>query len=81
MVNHRHSLRVGAAAILCALLLRLESVDFFRPVVDFLTEPKTASWLIYLETGRIVRFSPSSDEQPVFSWNPIRRILPKRNSS
>ena len=67
MVNHRHSLRVGAAAILCALLLRLESVDFFRPVVDFLTEPKTASWLIYLETGRIVRFSPSSDEQPVFS--------------
>ena len=67
MVNHRYCLRVGAAAILCALLLRLESMDLLHPVVDFLTEPKTASWLIYLETGRIVRFSPSSAKQEVFS--------------
>ena len=67
MDHHRQSLRIGAAAILCALVLRLDSRALWTPVVDFLTKPKTASWLIYLETGRIVRFSPSSDAEEVFS--------------
>ena len=67
MDHYRQSLRIGAAAILCALLLRLESSGFLQPITDFLTEPKTASWLIYLETGRIVRFSPSSESKEVFS--------------
>ena len=67
MDHRRQCLRIGAAAILCALLLRLDSSAIVKPITDFLTKPKTASWLIYLETGRIVRFSPSPATEPVFS--------------
>ena len=65
--HYRQSLRIGASAILFALLLRLGTGGFFQPVADFLTDPKIQSFLIYLETGRIVRFSPSLEEPCVFS--------------
>ena len=64
---YRQCLRIGASAILCALLLRLGGSDGFRNVADFLTEPAISSWILYLETGRIVRFSPSFPEMEVFS--------------
>ena len=67
MDHYRQSLRIGAAAVLCALVLRLGSAGFFQPIADFLTQPDIASFLIYLETGRIVRFSQSSDPSPVFA--------------
>lgn len=59
MDQYRRSLRVGAFAIACALLLRLGALGVFQSVADFLAKPNIASLLIYLETGRIVRFSPS----------------------
>ena len=61
------SLRLGAGAILCALLLRLSAAGLFQPVVDFLAKPNIAAFLIYLETGRIVRFSPSVEAVEVFA--------------
>ena len=64
---YRHSLRIGGLAILFALMLRLGGSEVAQNVSDFLSEPTISSWIIYLETGRIVRFSPSSAEQPVFS--------------
>lgn len=67
MDHHRQSLRIGAAAILCALLLRLGGSGILQDVADFLSEPTISSLLIYLETGRIVRFSPSSEDRAVFS--------------
>ena len=67
MDHNRQTLRIGAAAILCALVLRLGTGGFFQPIADFLTQPKIASFLIYLETGRIVRFSQSYEEAEVFS--------------
>ena len=67
MDHHRQSLRLGAAAILCALVLRLSSGGAVRQLADFLSEPEISSWLIYLETGRIVRFSPSFPDLEVFS--------------
>ena len=67
MDYHRQSLRIGAAAILCALVLRLGTGGCFQPIADFLTQPNITSFLIYLETGRIVRFSQSSDTLPVFA--------------
>lgn len=67
MDHDRQTLRIGAAAILCALVLRLGAGGFFQPIADFLTDPKIASFLIYLETGRIVRFSQSSATAEVFS--------------
>ena len=61
------SLRVGAAAIACAVLLRLTAGGFFDPVVHLFSQPNMASLLIYLETGRIVRFSDSSGDTTVFA--------------
>lgn len=68
MDHQQRSLRFGASVILCALLLRLTAAGFFQPVTDFLTKPNIASFLIYLETGRIVRFSPSSEPLEVFAY-------------
>ena len=59
MDHYKWSLRAGAAMILCAFLLRLSAAGFFRPVADLLAQPNIASIMIYLETGRIVRFSDS----------------------
>ena len=67
MDHQKRSLRLGAAAIICALLLRLASTGFFRPVAEFFGKPNIAAFLIYLETGRKVRFSPSSEVYEVFA--------------
>lgn len=55
------ALRVGAAAILCALTLRLFASGLPGKLLSWLTSPDTAAFLIYLETGRDVRFSPSQE--------------------
>ena len=60
MDHDNRSLRLGAAVILCALVLRLGAGGFFQPLVRFLSQPHIVSLMIYLETGRIVRFSDSS---------------------
>lgn len=62
----KQSLRIGAAVILCALVLRLAAGGFFSPVIRLLSQPNIASLLIYLETGRIVRFSDSSGAATTF---------------
>ena len=67
MDQHRHSLRIGAGAVLFALLLRLGGSGVVQKTADFLSDPTISSWLIYLETGRIVRFSPSAEVEAVFS--------------
>ena len=51
--------KVGKSVILCALVLRLYCDGAFRKAVDFLIRPDVIPFLIYLETGRDVRFSPS----------------------
>ena len=87
MDHQQWSLRMGFAAIACALLLRLSSAGIFTPVVEFLSQPKIASFLIYLETGRIVRFSASDGEaslffarespEPVFGTDTVPEMLPR----
>ena len=67
MDHQQWSLRLGAGLILCALLLRLTATGFLQPVAEFLAKPNIAAFLLYLETGRIVRFSPSSDDVEVFA--------------
>lgn len=61
MGQRQKSLRVGMAAILCALVFRFFSPGILEPLIRFLTEPDTVAFLIYAETGRDVRFSPSGD--------------------
>ena len=48
-------LRAGAAAILCAVGLRLLSGGLPEKLLYFLTSPETAALVLYLETGRVVR--------------------------
>lgn len=60
-MQQQKSLRIGIAAILCALVMRFFSPELLRPLIDFLTEPDTVAFLIYAETGRRVRFSPDGE--------------------
>ena len=68
MDHQQWSLRFGASVIFCALLLRLGASGIFMPVVEFFAKPNIASFLIYLETGRVVRFSQSSEVLEVFAY-------------
>ena len=61
MDHTRSSLRVGAAAILCALTVRLFSSGLPEKFLSWVAQPNIAAFLIYLETGRDVRFSASSE--------------------
>ena len=73
----RQSLRIGGLAILFALLLRLGGSDILHQVTDFLSEPTISSWIIYLETGQIVRFSPSFPDAEVFFMESRAPDLPE----
>jgi stage II sporulation protein P len=53
-------LRMGAAAILCALVFRLTALGYPQMLLSWVLQPDITAFLIYLETGRDVRFSPSS---------------------
>ena len=73
MDHYKWSLRAGAGMILCAFLLRLAAAGTFQPVADLLTKPHIATMMIYLETGRIVRFSDSLGTSTAFA--PISQAL------
>lgn len=67
MDTHQRVLRFGAWVILGALLLRLVSGGFFDPLLKLLQNDDFYSIMLYLETGRIVRFSPSLEEKEDFA--------------
>ena len=75
MDNHHKSLRIGAAAILCALVLRLFASGALEPLVSRLLDPNFQSFLIYLETGRNVRFSPSLEDTAEFAGESAAPVL------
>ncbi len=63
--------RVGFTAILCALLLRLWAAGLPEAVASFLAKPNITAFLLYLETGHRVRFSPSLEAfSPDFMESP-----------
>lgn len=59
MDQEDHFLRVGAAVFVCAVILRLAAAGFFQPVAEFLARPEVTAWIVYLETGRVIRTSPA----------------------
>ena len=61
MDRHRRAVRVGKTAILLALLLRLWAAGVPEQILSWLRQPNIATFLIYLETGRDVRFSASQE--------------------
>lgn len=60
-------IRVAAAAVLCAGLLRLSASGFFAPLGQALEDPNVASFLVYMQTGRVVRLSPDPPPAPAIS--------------
>ena len=62
--------RFGAWLIFCSLLLRLHATGVMDNLAAFLSKPNIASVLIYLETGRHVRFSFPPDTHAVESAAP-----------
>lgn len=62
MKLEQRTLRIGAAAILCAIVFRLLSGGFLGKLVDTLVSPEVTSFLLYLETGRVVR--PAEPQLP-----------------
>ncbi len=67
MDTHGRVLRLGAGMILLALILRLSAAGVLDPALDLLNDQRLYSFLLYLETGRIVRFSPSLEENEKFA--------------
>ena len=67
MDQQNRTLRFGAAVLAGAVIFRLGLTGAFRPLTDWFYKPETQSFLIYLETGRKVRFSPSLPE----NTNPV----------
>lgn len=55
MDHQRRCLRMGAAVIGAAILLRLLFGGALAPLIRALTRPETVAVLMYLETGRVVR--------------------------
>lgn len=55
MDREQRSIRVGLLVIACAVVLRLVSAEIPQPVVSFFQNPEVASFLVYLQTGRVVR--------------------------
>lgn len=56
----RRCMRTCAAVIVCAVVLRMASTGFFAPLGQVLENPKVASFLVYLQTGRVIRLPPET---------------------
>ena len=67
MDQQNRTLRFGTAVVAGAVVFRLGLGGAFQPLVDWFLKPETQSLLIYLETGRKVRFSSSLPE----NTNPV----------
>lgn len=61
MDQERQCIRIGVAVIACAVMLRLFS-SVWEPVSAFFADPEVASFLIYLETGRVVKLAEAATE-------------------
>ena len=64
---HGKSIRMGAWAIALAVALRLWTAGAFETVYATLASPSVGSFLIYLETGRVVKPLPESPTEPSVS--------------
>ena len=75
MDPERKSIRVGAAAILCALIVRMFAGGAFGIIVRAVGSPEVASALLYLETGRVVRPDDPTSETTL-ATEPSETVAP-----
>lgn len=73
----QRSLRLCAGILLGAVLLRLGADGAFLPVGRALEDPRVASFLVYLQTGRVVRLAdkapPRATVSPIATQPPPER--------
>ena len=81
MDTHSKTLRIGAAAILCALFLRLGAGELWRCIENWISDRDTQAFLIYLETGRNVRFSPSMEQLSNYGGESPAPALPQADTT
>lgn len=62
MDKRTRSLRIGITAGVCILLLWLFGGGLVNALVETFSNPDTVSMLMYLETGRVVRFLPAEEK-------------------
>ncbi len=73
----RWAKRLGALLIIGCMAARLLGDHLAQPLLQWLQNPDVQSFLIYLETGRNVRFSPSLEENANFDGeSPGPALLP-----
>ena len=61
MDHYQRALRAGAAAIVLAISLRLFGGGIFPPLLQLRNDPDLLSFLLYLQTGRLVRIAPAPE--------------------
>lgn len=62
--------RVSLWAVCCGILVRLITGGAFASVTGVLAEPETLSFLMYLQTGRILRTVPPEPTEPMETTRP-----------
>ena len=61
MDHCQRALRAGAAAIVLAISLRLFGGGIFQPLLQLRNDPDLISFLLYLQTGRLVRITAAPE--------------------
>lgn len=72
----RKSLRIGAAVIGCALLLRLLGGSFLGSALQVLGQQEITSLLLFLETGRVVRLPQAQEHTEPPETTPEETLPP-----
>ena len=72
MDQHQRTLRAGAAALACAVFFKLLSGGLPDRLRQWLSDPENQSFLLYLETGRVVR--PTEAAKPTATQSPTEVI-------
>ena len=73
MSQHRLTLRVGTGVVAFALILRLFGATGFTPMAAMLQRTDVLSFLIYLQTGRLVSAVLQPEEEPVIETEPTEQ--------
>ncbi len=63
MELEQRSIRIGASVIACMVVLRMLGAGLPQPLTTALSSPTVASFILYLQTGRVVR--PTAPQTPV----------------
>ena len=61
MEQERRSIRIGLTAIALAAVLRIFSSGILQDAAVFFSDPKVISFLLYLETGRVMRIPEATE--------------------